>query len=143
MPRVTKAQLAAENEKLKELTALLESKLHKVLGRYYQSVEIPEELKSYLLVKPSEERAEKMSQKTKPKMDLPAELIIVKSDTFDKLIDRNVKTVSDVFSDDPAKVLVSVQIEEDQIEHLAKGLSGRSRRLIPLPVLAKLLQKLQ
>ena len=72
----------------------------------------------------------------------PPELIVVRSDAFGALVDRNVQTVQGVFEEDPGRILVSVQIEEDQIDHLSKGLSGRSRRLIPLPVFAKLVAKL-
>jgi len=70
------------------------------------------------------------------------ELIVVHSDAFDALIERNVVTVEEVFQEDPTRILVSVQIEEDQIDHLSRGLSGRSRRLIPLPVFVKLVAQL-
>lgn len=84
-----------------------------------------------------------MDKKTAPtKVELPPELIVVKTESFDKLVARNVETVTQVFEEDPNRVLVSIQIEEDQIDHLSKGLSGRSRRLVPLPFFAKLIQKL-
>lgn len=74
---------------------------------------------------------------------LPTEFYVVsREDTMHALVERNISTVKEVFEKDPGKILVSVQIEEDQIEHLAKGLTGRSRRLIPLPLLAELIQKL-
>lgn len=58
------------------------------------------------------------------------------------LVRRNIDHVTRVFEEDPSKILVSVQIEADQVEHLQSGLQGRSRRLIPLPVLARLLKKM-
>lgn len=58
------------------------------------------------------------------------------------LVRRNIDHITQIFEEDPSKILVSVQIEEDQVEHLKSGLQGRSRRLIPLPVLARLLKKL-
>lgn len=63
-------------------------------------------------------------------------------DGYKGLVHRNIDHITQIFEEDPSKILVSVQIEEDQIEHLKSGLHGRSRRLIPLPVLARLLKKL-
>ena len=70
------------------------------------------------------------------------ELLVVPNDTFTSLKERNEKVVQKLFNEDPGKILVSIQIEEDQIEHLASGLTGRSRRLIPLPFFIKLIKEL-
>jgi glycerol-3-phosphate cytidylyltransferase-like family protein len=66
----------------------------------------------------------------------------IMEENFRVLIARNVKVVKEVFEENPENVLVSVQLEEDQIDHLARGLTGRSRRLIPITVFAELLRKL-
>jgi len=63
-------------------------------------------------------------------------------DGYKGLVRRNIDDVTQVFEEDPSKILVSIQIEDDQVEHLRTGLQGRSRRLIPLPVLARLLKKM-
>lgn len=62
---------------------------------------------------------------------------------YQQLIDRNVKAIREQIQDDPTKVLVSVQLENDQIDHLVNGLTKRSRRLIPLTVLVRLIADLQ
>jgi len=84
-----------------------------------------------------------MSSKDSGKFLLPSEFYVVsREDHMRNLVDRNIRTIRDVFEEDPNKILVSVQIEEDQIDHLEKGLTGRSRRLIPLPLLAELVKKI-
>ena len=55
------------------------------------------------------------------------------------IVGRNVKDVETQFAEDPSKILVSVQLEKEQIEHLGSGLGKRHRRLIPLTTLAKML----
>jgi hypothetical protein len=81
-------------------------------------------------------------KKVKKLAPVAPEYIVQRDDAFRALVERNVKTINDVFTEDPNKILVSVQIEEDQIDHLAQGLTGRSRRLIPLPLFAELIRKL-
>jgi hypothetical protein len=61
---------------------------------------------------------------------------------LNQIIGRNIEDVQAVFDDDPSKILVSVQLEEDQIEHLGSGLRKRNRRLIPLTVLARFIHQL-
>ncbi len=58
------------------------------------------------------------------------------------LVERNVRDVMDQFQKDPRTILVSVQIEEEQTAHLQSGLTKRSRRLIPITLLAKMLTDL-
>jgi hypothetical protein len=58
------------------------------------------------------------------------------------IVKRNIDDVTRLFDEDPTKILVSVQLEADQVDHLKSGLSGRSRRLLPLPVFARLLKKM-
>lgn len=60
----------------------------------------------------------------------------------DQLVDRNTEDVWAQFLEDPEAILVSVQIEEEQEEHLRSGLTMRSRRLIPITLLAKMLKDL-
>jgi hypothetical protein len=84
-----------------------------------------------------------MSSKDSGKFLLPSEFYVVsREDNMRNLVDRNIRTIRDVFEEDPNKILVSVQIEEDQIDHLENGLTGRSRRLIPLLLLAELVKKI-
>ena len=59
----------------------------------------------------------------------------------DQLVTRNEKDVYTSFKEDPNKILVSVQINDEQKEHLTSGLNRRSRRLIPLPLLAKMIKE--
>lgn len=61
----------------------------------------------------------------------------------DGLVGRNVLDVRRQFDEDPSKVLVSVQLEVEQREHLGSGLGKRHRRLIPLTLLAEMLSDLQ
>lgn len=60
----------------------------------------------------------------------------------DRLVERNVEDVWAQFLEEPEAILVSVQIEEEQEEHLRSGLTKRSRRLIPITLLAKMLKDL-
>jgi len=76
-----------------------------------------------------------------PKID-PVDLYYLWETTFKSLIDRNTAAVQEAFNENPEQILVSVQLEEDQIDHLSKGLMGRSRRLIPLTLLAKFIKEL-
>jgi hypothetical protein len=62
--------------------------------------------------------------------------------SFDLIVTRNEEVIRTQFEDDPSKILVAVQLEEDQIEHLNSGLMKRSRRLVPLPLLAELIARL-
>ena len=59
----------------------------------------------------------------------------------DTLVARNTYDVYEAFKENPNNILVSVQLVEEQKEHLDSGLSKRSRRLIPLPLLAKMLKE--
>lgn len=59
-----------------------------------------------------------------------------------KIVERNANEVWAQFLEDPEAILVSVQIEEEQEEHLCSGLTKRSRRLIPITLLAKMLKEL-
>lgn len=61
---------------------------------------------------------------------------------YDGIVGRNIRDVEKQFEEDPSKILVSVQLEDEQIEHLNSGLRKRSRRLIPLTTLASFLKKL-
>jgi hypothetical protein len=61
----------------------------------------------------------------------------------EKLVSRNVDDVWTQFQRDPGSILVSVQLEDEQEEHLRSGLSARSRRLIPITLLAKMLKTLE
>lgn len=58
------------------------------------------------------------------------------------LVDRNTEVITKLFDEDPSKILVAVQTEEDQIAYLQSGLTKRSRRLIPLTVFARLVSEL-
>ncbi len=60
----------------------------------------------------------------------------------DSLVVRNTEDVWKQFLEDPEVILVSVQIEEEQEAHLRSGLTQRSRRLIPITLLAKMLKEL-
>jgi len=57
------------------------------------------------------------------------------------LVTRNEKDVYEAFKKSPNAVLVSVQIRDEQIEHLGSGLNKRSRRLIPFTLLARMLKE--
>lgn len=57
---------------------------------------------------------------------------------YSGLVRRNVTEVRRQFDEDPSKVLVSVQLETEQIDHLGSGLNKRHRRLIPLTLLAEM-----
>jgi len=57
------------------------------------------------------------------------------------LVSRNTKDVYEAFQKDPDKILVSVQLVDEQIEHLGSGLNKRPRRLIPLTLLARMLKE--
>ena len=60
---------------------------------------------------------------------------------FDILVTRNIEDVYTAFKRNPDDILVSVQIEEEQKEHLNSGLVRRSRRLIPISLLARMLKE--
>lgn len=62
--------------------------------------------------------------------------------THSELIGRNVRAVVETFNKDPYKILVSVQLANEQVEHLTSGLTRRSRRLIPLPTFVTLIDSL-
>lgn len=62
--------------------------------------------------------------------------------SFDLIVTRNEEALRAQFEEDPSKILVAVQLEDDQIEHLNSGLMKRSRRLVPLPLLAELIARL-
>jgi len=62
--------------------------------------------------------------------------------TVGQLVERNVEEVLAQFQKNPNTILVSVQIEDEQEAHLRSGLNKRSRRLIPITVLAKMLTDL-
>ena len=56
---------------------------------------------------------------------------------------RNVELVRDQFGKDPSKILVSIQLEDDQIRHVESGFTQHvRRRFIPLTVLAELIEEL-
>lgn len=60
-----------------------------------------------------------------------------------KFANRNIGLVQEQFSKDPNKILVSVQLEDDQIKHVASGFTQHvRRRFIPLTVLAELIKEL-
>jgi len=61
---------------------------------------------------------------------------------YEGIVGRNVRDVGKQFEEDPSKILVSVQLEDEQIEHLNSGLRKRSRRLIPITTLAAFIKKL-
>jgi len=60
----------------------------------------------------------------------------------EKLVRRNVHDIRAQFAKDPSSILVSVQIEDEQEEHLQSGLSRRPRRLVPITLLAEMLKEL-
>ena len=60
----------------------------------------------------------------------------------EKIVSRNVADVWAQFEKDPSSILVSVQLEAEQEEHLRSGLTKRSRRLVPITLLAKMLSEL-
>jgi hypothetical protein len=69
------------------------------------------------------------------------QLMTMDRDSFDLIVGRNETVIRDQFEADPSKILVAVQLEDDQIEHLNSGLMKRSRRLVPLPLLAELIAR--
>lgn len=55
---------------------------------------------------------------------------------------RNIELVREQFEKDPSKILVSVQLEDDQIRHVESGFTQHvRRRFIPLTVLAELIEE--
>jgi hypothetical protein len=58
------------------------------------------------------------------------------------LVERNIDLIEKQFEEDPSKILVAVQLTDDQEAHLAHGLHAAvRRRLIPLPVIADLISR--
>jgi len=76
------------------------------------------------------------------KQDRSDGIVVAYERLVEQIVDRNVDDVWAQFTKDPASILVSVQIEEEQEEHLRSGLTKRSRRLIPVTLLAKMLKEL-
>jgi len=60
----------------------------------------------------------------------------------DRLVARNEVDVYEAFKENPNSILVLVQMEEEQKDHLNSGLNKRSRRLIPITLLAKMLKEI-
>jgi len=70
------------------------------------------------------------------------ELVIETARRVEQLVSRNTADVYAQFQKDPDSILVSVQIADEQEDHLHSGLMLRSRRLIPITLLAKMLKEL-
>ena len=59
------------------------------------------------------------------------------------IVERNVSELMKQFNRNPDAILVSIQFAEDQEAHLASGLQAHvRRRMVPLPVLAALIEQL-
>ncbi len=76
-----------------------------------------------------------------PKQD-PDRSIAAHERRVERIVNRNADDVWAQFTEDPESILVSVQIEEEQEEHLRSGLTKRNRRLIPITLLARMLKDL-
>lgn len=62
--------------------------------------------------------------------------------SYDGIVGRNIQDIELQFQEDPSKILVSVQLEDEQIAHLNSGLTKRHRRLVPLTTLAEFIKQL-